>query len=226
MRFRDLFISYKIGLKGIKSTIPFTKLPFYRKIFIIILFVSAIVSSILFMLKLTWALYITIALDAISFIVFFIIDSLKRNLEITLKEYYIPYSEKRMNMTIDVLKSYGIDIHISDSIDMLIEEAKLAQIQCDYLAPLKKPLKILSAIIVPIIAFTAQKIGNATTQDEMIFMAAQALVPILLFFSLIFLLTPAIKEILYFDYNKYNELIYDLRQIRLFYTKKESTSSN
>lgn len=27
MRFCDLFISYKIGLKSIKSTIPFTKLP-------------------------------------------------------------------------------------------------------------------------------------------------------------------------------------------------------
>lgn len=37
MRFCDLFISYKIGLKSIKSTIPFTKLPLYRKIFVIIL---------------------------------------------------------------------------------------------------------------------------------------------------------------------------------------------
>ena len=36
MRFCDLFISYKIGLKSIKSTIPFTKLPLYRKIFVII----------------------------------------------------------------------------------------------------------------------------------------------------------------------------------------------
>ena len=47
MRFCDLFISYKIGLKSIKSTIPFTKLPLYRKIFVIILFASAIISGIL-----------------------------------------------------------------------------------------------------------------------------------------------------------------------------------
>lgn len=32
MRFCDLFISYKIGLKSIKSTIPFTKLPLYLQI--------------------------------------------------------------------------------------------------------------------------------------------------------------------------------------------------
>ena len=51
MRFCDLFISYKIGLKGIKSTIPFTKLPLYRKIFVIIFFASAIVSGILLLFK-------------------------------------------------------------------------------------------------------------------------------------------------------------------------------
>lgn len=39
----------------------------------------------------------------------------------------------------------------------MIEEAKHAQIQCDYLAPLKKPFKILVTMIVPIIAFDAQK---------------------------------------------------------------------
>ena len=60
MRFCDLFISYKIGLKGIKSTIPFTKLPLYRKIFVIIFFASAIVSGILLLFKLTLALYIPI----------------------------------------------------------------------------------------------------------------------------------------------------------------------
>lgn len=31
MRFCDFFISYKIGLKGIKNIIPYTQLPLYRK---------------------------------------------------------------------------------------------------------------------------------------------------------------------------------------------------
>lgn len=166
------------------------------------------------------------ALGVISLIIFFIIDSMKRNLETMLQQHYLPYSEKRMNMTINVLKDYGIEIQNLDSLNMLIEEAKQAQIQCDYIAPLKKPLKTLGAIIIPIIAFVAQKIGEATTQDEMITMAAQAITLILLIFSLIFLLTPTIKEFLYIDYNKYNEFIYDMRQIKLFYTKDDSSSSN
>ena len=50
-------------------------------------------------------------------------------------------------------------------------------------------------------------------------MAVQAIVLILLIFSLIFSLTPIVKDLLYRDYNKYDELISDLRQIKLFYTK-------
>lgn len=126
MRFCDLFISYKIGLKDIKSTIPFTKLPLYRKIFVIILFASAIISVILSMFKLTWIAYIPLALGVISFIVFLIIDSLKRNLEVMLNEHYAPYSNSRMKMVIEVLTKYKIDIHNSESLDILIDEAKHA----------------------------------------------------------------------------------------------------
>lgn len=103
------------------------------------------------------------ALGIISLIIFFIIDSMKRNLKVMLQQHYAPYSEKRMNMTINVLKDYGIEIQNFDSLDMLIEEAKQAQIQCNYIAPLKKPFKTLGAIIIPIVAFVAQKIGNAAS---------------------------------------------------------------
>ena len=143
-----------------------------------------------------------------------------------LQQHYAPYSKERINMTINVLKDYRIDIQNPDSLDMLIEEAKLAQIQCDYIAPLKTPLKTLGAIIVPIIAFVAQKIGSAATTDDMITIAAQVIVLILLTFSLIFSLTTIIKDILYRDYNKYDNLIYDLRQIKLFYAKENDTRTN
>lgn len=227
MRFCDLFISYKIGLKGIKNTIPFTKLPMYRKIFSVIIFANSITSAILVILKLNLAAYSILALNAIAFIVFTIFDSSKRNLETMLKEHYAPYSKKRMHMVIDVLHSYEIDIHNSDLIDYLIEETQKAKIQSDYLAPLKKPLKTLSAIIIPIIVYISQKIADSATQNEMIIMAVQTIILILLIFSIIFSLSPIIKEFLYRDYNKYDELICDLRQIKLFYaSQKDTTSSN
>lgn len=78
--------------------------------------------------------YVLIAIGILYIITFFIIDSTKRNLQVMLKEHYAPYSE-RMKMVIDVLKQYKIDINDFDSIDRLIEEAKLAQVQSDYIAP-------------------------------------------------------------------------------------------
>lgn len=64
------------------------------------------------------------------------------------------------------------------------------------------------------------------SQSEMIIIATQIIAILLLIFSLIFSLTPIVKDILYHDYNKYGELIYDLRQIKLFYAKEDSSSSN
>lgn len=99
MRFCDLFISYKIGLKNIKSTIPFTKLPLYRKIFVIILFASAITSGILLIFRQTWASYIPIGLGVLSLIVFFIIDSTKRNLEVMLQQRKRQIPRLPLNLT-------------------------------------------------------------------------------------------------------------------------------
>lgn len=219
MRFCDLFISYKLGLKGIKSTIPFTKLPLYRKVFLIIFLIGFIVSAILLIFIHNLFSFIPMGLSLISIIVFLLIDSSKKNTLTMLEDHYIPYSEKRINMTIEILKKYNIDINNSYSLDMLIDETKLAQIQCDYLSELKKPLKTLSAIIVPIIVVVVKKVSEIASQDEMIYMATVIVGLILLIFSLIFSLAPIIKYLLYLDYNKYDKLAYDLRQIKLFYSK-------
>lgn len=77
MRFSDLFISYKIGLKDIKSSIPFTELPLYRKIFIIIFLTGIIISGILLIFKQNIFSFIPIGLSLISLIIFAIIDSKK-----------------------------------------------------------------------------------------------------------------------------------------------------
>ena len=222
MRFSDLFISYKIGLKDIKSTIPFTTLPLYRKIFIIIFLAGITISGILFIFLQNIFSFIPTGFSLIALIIFSIIDSKKDNLKDMLENHYIPYSKKRMDMTIEVLKKYNINIENLDSIDMLITEAKHAQTSCDFLSQFKKPFKTLGAIIIPIVAFVAKKISEATTPTKMLNMATLAIILILLIFSLIFSFIPIIKDLFYRDYNKYNELIYDLRQIKLFYAKKSN----
>lgn len=139
-----------------------------------------------------------------------------------LENHYIPYSEKRMDMTIEVLKKYKINIENVDSLDMLITEAKYAQAECDFLSQFEKPFKTLGAIIIPIVVFIAKKISESATPADILNIAALAIILILLIFSLIFSFVPIIKDLFYRDYNKYTELMYDLRQVKLFYTKKSN----
>lgn len=219
MRFCDLFVSYKMGLKGMRSPIPFTKLPLYRKVFLIIFLTGIILSGILLIFIHNLFSFIPMGLSFFSFIVFCIIDSKKNITEMMLKEHYIPYSEKRMNMIIGVLKKYKINIEDLDSLDRLINEAKYAQLQCDFLSQFKKPFKTLGAIIIPIVVFVAKKISETTIEAQILNMAGLAIILILLIFSLIFSFVPIIRDLFYHDYNMYNEFIYDLRQIKLFYSK-------
>ena len=219
MRFCDLFISYKIGLKDTKSTIPFTKLPLYRKVFLVIFLTGIIISGILLIFIQNIFSFIPMGLSLISLIIFAIIDSKKDNLSVMLENHYIPYSEKRMNMTIEVLKKYNINIKNLDSLDMLITEAKYAQIQCDLFSQFKKPFKTLGAIIIPIVVFVAKKISETATETQILNIAGLTIILILLIFSLIFSFVPIVRDLFYRDYSRYNEFIYDLRQVKLFYSK-------
>lgn len=79
---------------------------------------------------------------------------------------------------------------------------------------------MLSAVIVPIVIYVANKIGDNASQNEIIQMSIMAIIFILLIFLLILSLGSIVKDIFYHDYNKYQEIIYDLRQVKLFYTKK------
>lgn len=224
-RFCDMFISYKIGLKGIKSTIPFIELPFYRKVFVVILFVWVIIAFILCELVDPKLAFYVVLMATVAFIPFFIIDSMKKNLEVMLNEHYVPYSNKRMEMTINVLKEYGIDIYNGNAIDMLIEEAKLAQNQSNYLAIFEKSFKPLGAIVVSVIAFVAKKYCDLETPDVVINMAAKFILVTILGFSLGVVIIPTLKDIFFRDYKMYKEMIYDLRQVKLFCSERQSQSS-
>lgn len=225
MRFCDLFISYKIGLKDIKSTIPFTKLPLYRKVFIIIILVLISLFLIFMLFNQIFYSHVSAALSIFLVLVFYIIDHRKKYIKTILKNSYIPYSIKRMNMVIEILQEYNIDINDIDSLNMLMDEAKHEQIRCDYLLQFKKPLEVLGASITSIIGFFANKFFSVSNPNEIIYVYIQTLNICLLVYIIIICISPIFNDVFYSDYNKYDEFINDLRQIRLFYSKKNCSIS-
>lgn len=141
MRFCDLFIEYKIKLKNFnRSDKRNNKLLPYQKITLILFLICCIASAFLLVLlrnNLLIAL-VPLTIGFILLVVKYIIDSRKTNVETMLNNNCKPYSKGRMDMTIDVLKNYGINIDNPNTLDMLIAEAKFERRTWDFLSPYKK----------------------------------------------------------------------------------------
>lgn len=217
MRFYDLFDDYKIGLKEISSIIPFSQLPLYRKVFVVFNLIINIFGLFFLIFKrfaISWGV---VFIDYIVLIIFLIVDNRQKNQEILTKKFFQPYSEERIKMTVNILRRYGIDINDLNKIDMIISEAQIAQNKCDYYKRIKMFLKILGGIMFPILTIAFQKVINSGDSDYAIICALIVILVILTVFGIQLIITPAIKYLLNREFNRYEDFIYDLRQIRLFY---------
>lgn len=216
MRFCDFFLEYKIELKKIKTLIPWTKLPVYRKIFMIITFITLPLSLIFFILKFYIGIGIFFLIFIISIISFLIIDSLPKNSKLMLDKHYSLHSKDRMNMLKKLFIKYNLDVYDTTIIDLLIAEAEEAKIEYNPFLSLKKPLKTLRAIILPIIAYVAKKLTEPATEDELLYIAMATIIIIICIASIAISLGPILNDLFYRDKQKYDYLIYDLRQLKIF----------
>lgn len=216
MRFSEFFIEYKIALKKTNKFIPWTDLPLYRKVFIILIFMFGVCSIIFALLKYSICFCITLIMFLVLLIVFAIIDAKKNNMQKMLDNYYTVYSQKRMDILINLFNKYHLDIHDKETIDLLIEQSERAKIENDPFLPIKKPLKLLGTIIIPIVIYITKKTTEIYTVNELIYYALILIVLIICFFSIGYELIQIAKDIFYSDFDRYNELSYDLNQLKIF----------
>ena len=221
MRFCDLFITYKVKRKDIKDFISFIDLPLYKKIAIVLLFSLLLFCGLSLISKSILCFCILCILIIFLTIIFIAIGATKKNLSKSLQQHYIPYSNKRMYMVIELLNEYKIDLYNQDIIDLLIVEARENQKRVDYISSIEKPLKFLCTLIIPIIAYTAQKISNVASLEETIQLAIETITYIIVFFCILGSWCPLVKEIINRDYNLHEDLISDLTQIKIFYSPQK-----
>lgn len=217
MRFCDFFIEYKIGLKDINNLIPWTKLPFYRKVSIIIIYISAALIIIFGILKIKLGVGIGTSVFVVLMICIALIDSSKKNLREMLDKHYSIYSRSRMLMLKNIFIKYNLNVSDIATIDLLIAQAESAKIKYNPFLPIIKPLKTIGAIIVPIVVYFTKKITETSTPNELIDLLLISIVLTLCVASIIIALLTIIKDLFYRDSNKYDELIYDLNQLKIFY---------
>ena len=215
MRFSTFMLSYKKKHKQLKSTITFRKLPFYQKIIVIIGFLMIIIGCCFKIAKCELAFGITLLIGSI-FIIIFLHKSLSdtRDLSVLIQNSK-EYSTDRMNILLDLFKENNLPI-TTQKIDLLIDEANQAKQDANLFLPLKKPVKALSVLIVPITIYIIQQLFTSYNLGAS--NAILLLVYCIFIFVAVYTLIPFIEGIMY---GIYDDLIYDLRQLKIFYVKEK-----
>lgn len=120
-----------------------------------------------------------------------------------------------MNILLDLFKENNLPI-TTQKIDLLIDEANQAKRDANLFLPLKKPVKALSVLIVPIIIYIIQQLFTSSNVGAS--NAILLLVYCIFIFVAVYTLIPFIEGIMY---GIYDDLIYDLRQLKIFYVKEK-----
>ena len=225
MRFCDFFIDYKIGIKDIDKYIKYKELPFYRKIFVTIAYIAILLLIIfLITLKRDKIIYLPLFVSIIFFsllIIFNFVDSSKKNM-IKMNEYYTKRSQQRINVLREVLREYKVDFNDVNKIEMLMEQAKIEQKRNSLFLGIEKPMKILYLIIVPVIVFVAKEVAKVSNIYTITMAVSVIIIVSVCVVSMFYSLKPLMYFLFYRDYEKYNILIYDLKQMILFEGNRES----
>lgn len=131
MRFCDLFVEYKIMLDSLSKRKPWKSLPLTKKValmFLFLILLMNLLSTILLIgYKITVFYIITLSISlviAIIFLVYQLVSFCKKNeIKKRLIEIDKPYSKKRMNALVQLLRRYSIDPSDEEVLKQLIDLA-------------------------------------------------------------------------------------------------------
>lgn len=233
MRFYDFFISYKLGLKEVnddKTIGEILQLLRHDKFFCIVigLLIGMICAGLFgrpLELCVLWAILIVVTL------IYMHVCSAKNIMKNRLEEHWKPYSDRRMEMVVHLLEKYHIDITDEKSIDLLIEEAQQEQINRDIFSFNRGYIKVfLTALFSGIIFLIKEIIEDIEpgklllefTPEQLKELLLSSAILLIMIFTILLVGDPIvafIRALFGTDYDKYNELISDLRQVKIFYKK-------
>lgn len=222
MRFCDFFIDYKIRIRDVRSTIPWKDMPRYRQYF---LSAFMVLSVVLCAIQVFWKqqvlpTFICLGVMAIVLGIFVAMDSKKKNQLHLLENHYSKVSRQRMQIVHDVMEKYDIDWTDDKKIDLLIEQAKKEKQMNDPFTDLMRAGKLLVSLVVPITAYSFKQIldNNSETVTDNTYVQIIVTIFIIGVFAVTFVYAvfPIIKMGLYRDGVRYDELVNDLEQLKIF----------
>ncbi len=130
-------------------------------------------------------------------------------------------SKEHMDMVINVLKKYNIDINDQNTLDLLIHEAEISKIKCAPFQKLKINLSTLGTAFIYNLPSIVSIILTLKIKGEILFNIIKLIVYTVIISLITFCLVVFIIKVLFFsDHIKYDQFIEDIRQIKIFHSKK------
>lgn len=221
MRFSDFFVSYKImSSEPSKDSSEKKKELKYLQdnkgiVVLLLLFIVIVEAMLIYATAFGIVLYIV----SMSLVLGCFFYRREHNIQ-ELKKRQKPermQSSERMKSLIELLNEYNIDINNIQKIDYLINEAEIARQKYDYFFQLEKLIKPMNAVRTCGLTF----ISNIFSAKQEGTINQLLMIGIIWSGGMVWINLVAwlIKDTFFLNYKKCNELIVDLRQVKLFYSK-------
>jgi hypothetical protein len=145
----------------------------------------------------------------------------KEDIKERLNKYYKPYSKKRMNELIALLRRYNIDTSNELQLKELINLTEDEKIRNSPVSGLTKPLGVISAAFVAVLGYLGKGVLEESSQIELIKIGSVSIALFVIISAIMYTLWPVLMWIIFRDAYKYEDLKNDIKQLIVFKTEKD-----
>lgn len=207
--FEEFFIKYKIGLKDVEDKFTAKPVPMCRRIGGSVIVLASIVTGVMSCFYSTWYWWILLFIALVVLAVVNELENRKSKLMSICENYTSPKAEYRKCMLKRIIDEYKLD---AGCVDRLIELARIEQSKSDVFEYSKVPIPS-SGLAVGTLIYTVNRVVDTVNSEEMVNLAVIIMVGIVLAYSCKSLVIFLIRKAVCPDFFKYDELIFDLKQI-------------
>lgn len=225
--FNSLFNKYKLEVletdfvKDIKDT------PIYVKIFLAILILCSILSSIFGLLRWDAVSIVTVIVLIIDFIVLAILRNRKKERTRIVNEVIIPEANSRMSKMIDLLKAFDVEVKDENQLNHLIERAQEEKDYYDTWKGFRSLFKgTITYILLPIITIFLSEFFKDTDIITIIIRAAILLSVCAVFIVVIAAFAVNMRDFFNRDIRNLDYFIRDVEDIKIFNSKVDQPNSS
>lgn len=226
--FNLIYNKYKLDILSTNIWKSIKELKLYEKIFLVIVMLGVIASLIFSVLECSVGSLISVGIIIASFILVFIMRSLKKEKRRIIYESIEPYVKERVIKLVNLLNEFEIDFEDEEQLDKLIEMARKEQERYDVWKGLKNLFKGMTTyVFIPIITIFLAEFFKGNDPWKIIVKAVVLLLICAAIVLVLFAFAINVDGLFNADKNRLDYFIRDIEEVKVFRKKiKEIVKKN